>query len=108
MKSTTTLKWLGLSLGMSLFAGCAMTGMNTRTGGGWYAHYKEGLTATPNTQSTKTGKSCSKNIIGISSGDSSIEAAKKSGGITRVATVDSEIQNYFGVYGKHCIVVAGE
>jgi hypothetical protein len=58
--------------------------------------------------STKMGEACQKTIIGlISTGDSSIEKAKKNGGITKVASVDVE-KSGFLVYGKSCTIVRGE
>ena len=57
---------------------------------------------------TKHGRACAKNILGIvGSGDSSIEAAKKNGGITKVLSVDYEIETYL-LFGTVCTVVAGQ
>ncbi len=56
----------------------------------------------------KKGESCATNILGwIATGDASIAAAKKKGGITDVAVVDYSSLNILGVYGKTCAIVRG-
>lgn len=56
---------------------------------------------------TKVGKACGKNILGLLiQGDMSVDAAKKNGGITKVASVDKEIKSY-AVYAEVCTVVKG-
>jgi len=58
---------------------------------------------------TKTGKACMKSILGLAaSGDASVEAAKANGNITKVSTIDYEVDNLLGVYGTYCTVVKGE
>ena len=57
---------------------------------------------------TKRGRACAQNILGlVAQGDSSIEAARKDGGITQVMTVDQEIESYM-VFAKVCTTVAGQ
>lgn len=57
---------------------------------------------------TKTGRSCSSSILGIiANGDASIDAAKRAGGITTVASVDFESTNVLFVYATFCTVVRG-
>ena len=56
---------------------------------------------------TKVGKACGTNILGLFiSGDMSVEAAKKNGGITKVSSVNKEIKGY-AVYAEVCTVVTG-
>jgi hypothetical protein len=56
---------------------------------------------------SKTGKACQKSYLGaVATGDSSIETAKKAGGITKVSTVDSTSKNFL-VYAEYCTVVWG-
>lgn len=63
--------------------------------------------ATTSTASSKEGRACAENILGmVILGDSSINTAKKNGGITKVSSVDKEIEQYV-VYGKACTVVRG-
>ena len=57
---------------------------------------------------TKHGRACAQNILGlVAQGDSSVEAARKNGGITKVMTVDQEIESYI-VFAKVCTTVAGQ
>ena len=91
----------------SFASGCASTGTYTRTGGGWIASFKESQSVTSSEKSDKRGEACSQNILGVAVGDSSIEAAKKNGGITRVSSADSEVTNILHLYGKHCTIVFG-
>jgi hypothetical protein len=71
-----------------------------------YTDTKMGVQAAPGS-TAKTGKACLTSIIGIATGDASIEAAKKAGGITNVATINYEVKNILGVYGEYCTVVKG-
>jgi hypothetical protein len=57
----------------------------------------------------RTGKACMKSILSLAaSGDASIEAAKANGNISRVSTIDYEVDNLLGIYGTYCTVVKGE
>ena len=57
----------------------------------------------------KTGKACMKSILSLAaSGDASIAAAKANGNITKVSTIDYEVDNLLGIYGTYCTVVKGE
>lgn len=68
-----------------------------------------GLSANNGVKNTRTGKACLKSFIGlIAYGDASIDAAKTSGGITKIATVDYDVFDILGIYGKYCTIVKGE
>jgi hypothetical protein len=57
---------------------------------------------------SKTGKACAQSILSlVAMGDASIEAAKKAGGIKKVATVDHETK-WLILFGTYCTVVTGE
>ena len=58
---------------------------------------------------TKTGKACTKSILGlIRSGDMSLAEAAKNGGITKVQSVDASINSILGsVYVESCLLVNG-
>jgi hypothetical protein len=47
-------------------------------------------------------------IIGIATGDASIEAAMKNGGMKKVHQVDTQIKNVLGVYAEYTTTVYGE
>jgi hypothetical protein len=56
----------------------------------------------------KAGKACVMSILGLYvAGDSSVEAAKKAGGISRVAFVDRTYNGLAPFYLKGCTVVRG-
>ena len=56
----------------------------------------------------KIGKAESKGIVLVTSGDSSIEAAMKAGGIKKVHHVDFDVFNVFNLYSKSTTIVYGE
>lgn len=57
----------------------------------------------------KIGRACSTRVLAlVASGDSSIDAAKRNGYITKISSADTEYFNILGVYGKACTVVRGE
>lgn len=74
-----------------------------------YSGGTTGISADNSVRPVKTGKACVLSILAlVSSGDGSIAAAKRNGGISRVATVDYDAFNVLGVYGEYCTVVKGE
>ena len=74
-----------------------------------YTSGTTGLTANNNVKSTLRGEACVKSFVSLFTfGDASIDAAKHSAGITKVATVDYDVMNVLGVYGEYCTVVKGE
>lgn len=87
--------------------GCAMP--SNRLGhGGIYGDAIEPVAATSSSSATKSGTACSSNILGIiATGDASIDAAKKAGGITTVSTVDVETSNILTFYASVCTIVHG-
>jgi hypothetical protein len=61
------------------------------------------------TEASKVGRAVCKSILGlIATGDCSIEAAKKAGGITTVSSVDAEISTVLFFFAEHTTVVRGE
>lgn len=95
-----------VALAAALLGGCAVVASPTT--GLLYTHV-QGPVATGNgTITSKTGQSCATNILGLfSTGDASIDAAKKAGGITTVASVDHDSTMVLMVYGQFCTVVKG-
>jgi hypothetical protein len=56
---------------------------------------------------TKEGKACATSILAlVSSGDASIEAAAKAGGITNVMSVDHHTK-WTLLFGEYCTIVRG-
>jgi len=92
-----------------VLSGCASTGAYTKTGPALVSNFRESGMATAEVAATKTGQACSENILGVvGTGDSSIDAAKKAGGITRVSSIDYDFKNVLFLYGKVCTIVKGE
>jgi hypothetical protein len=58
--------------------------------------------------SPKVGRAQAYGILVYSTGDASIRAAMRAGGITRVHHVDSETMNIMGVYSTYTTIVYGE
>jgi len=105
MKTKFVLAVMALALG----SGCAMAnGGNAAAMGTIYSGYKSpGQVGTA--AAGKTGEACISSILGlIATGDASIEAAKKAGGITQVAHIDHEQFGVLGVYATTCTVVHGQ
>ncbi|MBI2712470.1 MAG: hypothetical protein HYX41_06405 [Bdellovibrio sp.] len=100
---------LSFFAGISILAsGCATTGAYSPTGYAWISDHKDALLVTSKETGNKTGRACSKNILGfIALGDASVDAAKREGNITSVSSVDMEYTNIIGVYGSACAVVRG-
>ena len=92
----------------SLYLLASCTHMPTNSGISVFADVTEPLSFDGNVKPIKTGKSCQNTVMFIyTSGDSSIEAAKANGGITKVASANIEKQGR-GVFGKSCTIVKGE
>lgn len=89
-----------------VLGGCAV--VPSQAGFAFIGETKEPITATSNSLATKTGTACAINLLGIiANGDFSVNAAKEDGKITNVATVDKDINGFFGIYSKVCTVVTG-
>jgi hypothetical protein len=98
---------LGVAAGMTMLSGCAFTGPGLATGS-IYSGYTLGSGVGPGT-GTKSGEACVMSILGIVAlGDGSIDAAKKDGGVTQVASVDHTVFSILGIYGNVCTKVTGQ
>jgi len=97
---------LGLTLGLAfLLSGCAASAPV----GALYTDVKVPVTATANAQGAKTGTAICTSILGlVATGDCSVEAAAKNGGINKVFTVDSKNLSYLGVYATFTTTVTGQ
>jgi len=68
----------------------------------------EGIAAYNGVTIEKSGKACVKNFLTIAAiGDGGIEAAKRDGMITNIASVDIEYLNILGIYQHACTIVKG-
>jgi hypothetical protein len=56
----------------------------------------------------KEGVSCAQSILGlVATGDASIKAAARDGGITKIDSVDHYTRNILGILGEFCTIVRG-
>lgn len=95
-----------VALAAALLGGCAVVASPTT--GLLYTKVQGPITVGTGSNSSKTGQACATNILGLfSTGDASIDAAKKAGGITTVASVDHDSTIVLLVYGQYCTVVKG-
>ena len=95
-----------MAIACGLFvSGCA----SSYPSGVWFTDLKLPVGATSNSVATKVGTAESKSYFGlIATGDSSIETAKRNGGIRSVSHVDWEAHNVLGVIGTYKVTVYGE
>ena len=90
--------------GALLLGACATP--STEVGIALFSDTVQPLMVTGNT-GTKVGRACGKNILGLFiTGDMSVEAAKKDGKITQVASVNKEVKGY-AIFAEVCTVVTG-
>lgn len=74
-----------------------------------YTDVKAPLAATSNSGSSKVGTAQASSILGlVATGDASIDAAAKAGGITKIHHVDFEAKNILGIYATYTVYVYGE
>lgn len=86
---------------------CA-TSLRAPLSGGLYSDLHAGSAATSNQAGNRVGEACATSILGlVATGDASIEAARRNGGITMITSADDSIMSILGVYAKYCTVVRG-
>ncbi len=97
-----------LLLSASVFTGC-YAGLGVQpVPGVLYASVKGPVHATSNQQSTKSGTATCSSILGlIATGDCSIEAAARAGGIKTIHHIDHETTNLIGIYATYTTRVHG-
>ena len=88
-------------------SGCAMVASPLT--GGIVTNVKGPVTATGSDQvPTKVGQATATSVLGwVASGDASIEAAAKAGGITKIHHVDYQSNSVLGIYAKYTVIVYG-
>ena len=93
------------------FSAIALSGCAVGRGpvhGMLYQDTTYGMGATSNQAGNRVGEACASQILGlVATGDASIEAARRNGGITMISSIDEVTNNYLGVYGKSCTIVRG-
>jgi len=66
------------------------------------------VSAGPAMTSPKVGRSEAWGILVYATGDASISAAARNGGIARIHHVDHETMNILGIYARYTTIVYGE
>lgn len=101
-----TLLIAGLMLNLT---GCAAIAFNGVNQGIIFTNSARNEMVTENTVGSKKGEACATSILGwVTTGDASVAAAARAGGITRIASVDNNYTNVISLYAKYCVVVTGE
>jgi hypothetical protein len=96
-----------LGLVASYLMGCASA--MSPVSGAWYTDVKGPLGVTDAYGGTAMGESCASSILGlIATGDASIDAAKKNGGVAQVTAVDHKSSSLLGITAKFCTIVYGK
>ena len=107
MRKTITYFVLAL-FSITLLTGCAAMAISP-VSGGLYTNARAPITATANPTYSKVGTASCSSILGlIGTGDASIDAAMKNGGISKIHHVDYESKNILGIYAKYTVIVHGE
>lgn len=97
----------GFVLLSALLSSCAIG--KSPISGFAYTDVKDGLAVTSNTGSSKVGTSQASGYVGlVTTGDASIEAAAKNGGITRIQHVDYHTKSILGLYTTYTTIVYGQ
>lgn len=71
-------------------------------------HGNDAVTSNAIPASAKVGEASAMSVIGITTGDCSISAAAKAGGISRISFVDYHSMGILGVYARTTTKVYGE
>ena len=95
---------LALTIG---FLAVSCSTVNTTNNGMLYTDSKASTMLADGGKAMKTGTACTTGIIGIVTGDSSIEAAMMAGGIKKVSYVDHTAKSVLGLYTNYCTIVHG-
>ncbi|MBL7081406.1 MAG: TRL-like protein family [Candidatus Omnitrophica bacterium] len=100
----------GLSLVIILVAVLLLSGCATFLPyGQLYTNVKAPVAATGDVSYSKVGTATATSILGIvATGDASIDAAARDGGITEIKYVDYEVNNILGIYGQYTTTVYGD
>lgn len=96
---------------VGLLAGCASTQPvgALYSGGNFYNGATVVDASAKDVRAVKTGKACATSVLSlVAVGDNSVASAKRNGMITKVSSIDYNVNNVLGLYGSYCTVVKGE
>jgi hypothetical protein len=95
-----------LALFVAVLSSCATA--RSPVTGFWYTDTESGLAVTANPAGSKKGQACASSILGLfATGNASIEAARRAGGITQVTSIDEKSNSILGIYATYCTIVMG-
>lgn len=101
-----------LKLGLLLTIATNLTACATArapVSGALYTDVRSGDMVTDAHGGTAQGQACATSILGlIATGDASVDAAKKNGGVLQVVSVDHSSSSILGIYAKYCTIVQGK
>lgn len=104
---TNKLKVVTMSLSFLMITGCAMVS-RAPVMGTLYSDLSFSEVATSTQAGNRVGMSCASTILGaFATGDASIEAARRKGGIKQITSVDGTAKSYLGLYAEYCTIVRG-
>ncbi len=107
MRSIKALSLTAAVVGAALISGCAA--VRTPVSGSLYLDVSAGDGVATTASASKKGTSMATTILGwVGTGDASISAAAKAGGISKVAYVDYHSTNILGIFGTTTTIVYGE
>ena len=89
-------------------AGCVVPMRGSMMGPITVDHVGPGSTVDNSVRPLKRGESKAAGILFFVTGDASIQAAMKAGGITRVHHIDYDVKNILSVYSEVITIVYGE
>lgn len=104
---TKSLILAGFGTALLLAGGCAA--VRSPVSGSLYLDVKSSESVGTGTVAPKSGTSKATTILGwVGTGDASINAAAKAGGISRIGYVDYQSTNILGIFGTTETIVYGE
>lgn len=107
MKNRTVIFMTVFFVAAILFSGCA--GVMTPAVGTIYSNTSAPIAATMASDYSKSGTASCSSILGmVATGDASITAAMRNGGITKIHHVDYNSTSILGLYAKMTTTVYGE
>jgi hypothetical protein len=100
-------KVFGLVVAGAMLAGCAMAAAPLN--GSWFTDLQWSMQVPNGAAGSKAGEAKATSILGlICTGDCSVQAAAKAGGITKVTTVEHHSKSILGLFAEFTTQVTGE
>jgi hypothetical protein len=99
-------KKVGYLILMAVLTGCGT--LRAPVIGAIYSDVTASEGVSSNQAGNRVGQACASSILSIiATGDASVEAARRAGGITLITSVDGQSSNILFFYSKYCTIVRG-